>query len=420
IRLVGGSNHSEGRVEVYYEGKWGTVCHYSWDIYDADVVCRQLGFQGAESGYKYSYFGGGTGQIWLGNVRCGGRESSLFFCRNDGWGNHDCTGDHNRDAGVRCSGSRGRQRRCVPSYFLWQNIPHPFDRTNLKRPTPTWTTRAAPTTSFDCLSGEFQCRNGRCVNMSNHTDKSSRTNLPSLSRYNTPLMPSFLRVSKFDVRLVGGSRNEGRVEVYYNGTWGTVCNDGWDINDARVVCSQLGFDDAKHAYTSSYFGQGSGQVWLDNVGCTGRESSLFSCIHGGVGIHDCRHSQDVGVRCRGRRGLRDPCTRDVLLHNGIRLVNGRSRNEGRVEVYYQGRWGTVCDDDWDLNDARVVCRQLGLQDAETAYKKSYFGRGTGQFWLDDVNCTGHEESLISCRHRGMGNHDCSHVENAGVRCSAAQ
>ena len=98
---------------------------------------------------------------------------------------------------------------------------------------------------------------------------------------------------------MGRCHNEGRVEVYYNGTWGTVCNDNWDIHDARVVCRQLGFEDAERAYT---FGLGSGQIWLDDVDCGGHESSLFSCRHRGVGIHNCDHVKDVGVRCGGSQG----------------------------------------------------------------------------------------------------------------------
>ena len=96
---------------------------------------------------------------------------------------------------------------------------------------------------------------------------------------------------------------------------------------------------------------------------------------------------------------------------------GASYNEGRVEVYYNGAWGTVCDDSWDINDARVVCRQLGFPDAEAAYQGGYVRDGTGRIWLDNVNCRGYESSLSSCSHIGWGNHNCDHSEDAGVRCS---
>ena len=101
------------------------------------------------------------------------------------------------------------------------------------------------------------------------------------------------------VRLVGGSSyNEGRVEVNYNGEWGTVCDDGWDSIDAGVVCRQLGFGSSETAYGSAVFGQGSGSIWLDSVTCTGSESTLASCGHLGVGVtRSCSHSEDAGVRC---------------------------------------------------------------------------------------------------------------------------
>jgi len=101
------------------------------------------------------------------------------------------------------------------------------------------------------------------------------------------------------VRLVGGSSYyNGRVEVYYNGEWGTVCDDGWSSIDARVVCRQLGFGSYGSAYGSAYFGEGSGSILLDNVTCTGSESTLASCGHLGVGItRSCTHSEDAGVVC---------------------------------------------------------------------------------------------------------------------------
>ena len=104
-----------------------------------------------------------------------------------------------------------------------------------------------------------------------------------------------------NVRLVGSnSYNEGRVEVNYDGEWGTVCGDGWDNTDAGVVCRQLGFGSSG---TAIRFGQGSGSIWLDSVMCTGNESTLASCGHLGVGVtRSCYHYEDAGVRCSGEKG----------------------------------------------------------------------------------------------------------------------
>ena len=104
------------------------------------------------------------------------------------------------------------------------------------------------------------------------------------------------------VRLVGGSYNAGRVEVYYNGAWGTVCDDYWDLKDARVVCRQLGFRYALNAYQSAHYGQGTGSILLDDVSCSGSESSLFSCGHIGVGENNCGHGEDASVRCGSTGG----------------------------------------------------------------------------------------------------------------------
>ena len=86
------------------------------------------------------------------------------------------------------------------------------------------------------------------------------------------------------VRLRGATLSAGRVEVFYDGQWGTVCNDAWDINDANVVCRQLGFSQlASQARGSAYYGQGSGPIWIDDVACSGNESHIYDCRHRGWG-----------------------------------------------------------------------------------------------------------------------------------------
>ena len=105
------------------------------------------------------------------------------------------------------------------------------------------------------------------------------------------------------IRLVGGSsHSEGRVEVLYNGVWGTICSDGWNNDSANVACRTLGFSGASAFFSSSssQYGQGSGPIWLNNVMCNGNEASLVECTYPGVGIiENCTHDKDVSVKCSG-------------------------------------------------------------------------------------------------------------------------
>lgn len=100
----------------------------------------------------------------------------------------------------------------------------------------------------------------------------------------------------------------------------------------------------------------------------------------------------------------------------IRLV-GPSRCAGRVEIYHDDVWGTVCDDHWSIANAEVVCRELNCGIVMEAKKSAFFGEGTHEIWLDDVQCNGKETSIIKCQHKPFGINNCGHSEDAGVVCS---
>ena len=114
-------------------------------------------------------------------------------------------------------------------------------------------------------------------------------------------------------------------------------------------------------------------------------------------------------------------TSTYQLYFIVRLVDGPTKYEGRVEVYHDNRWSTMCDGRWDLLDAQVVCRQLGFGRAISYKTRPFYGSGTGRFWLDNIQCTGHELFLDKCERpygrRRWGNYGCGYRNYAGVQCA---
>ncbi|NWX39870.1 CD5L protein, partial [Steatornis caripensis] len=152
--------------------------------------------------------------------------------------------------------------------------------------------------------------------------------------------------------------------------------------------------------------EGEGKIWLSDLNCKGTEASLTECEAKPWGDNICNHVEDASVECS-----------EIPEPGPIRLVGGPNRCAGRVEVLHEEQWGSVCHDDWDLNDAQVVCKQLGCGDAVLAPTGAKFGRGFGTIWLDDVNCTGVEAALSECPARPWGDHNCYHGEDASAVCS---
>ena len=265
-------------MEICRDGSWGTICDNtnSWGAEEARVVCKQLDlpytgrvksiisistiiliFLAAQT----QYFGPGPDPVHYSNFVCKGNELTLTGCNRNMTPN--CT-NHTQDVGVTCLES--------------------------------------------CIPGEVQL-------------------------------------------VDGGSNTQGRLEVCLGGLWGTVCDNQFDNVDAQVVCKQLELPYAgaiaKH---NAEFGQGDNHIALTNVYCTGSETQLLSCIFNTGSALNCNHTNDAGVVCK-----------DLCTDGALRVAGGDTPNMGRVEVCYNGEWGTICDKGWDTNDVKVACYQLGFE-----------------------------------------------------------
>ena len=280
-----------------------------------------------------------------------------------------------------------------------------------------------------------------------------------------------------DVRLVGGvSDNEGRVEVLYDGQWGTVCDDSWNNNDADAACKQLGFERAEALYYRAWFGEGTGPIWLDDLRCSSSATSILECDHNGWGVHNCRHSEDAGVKCK-RIEVSKPSHFPVRLscprysQNGTCQVCPNKQQslpgectpqaavQGIVEAYYNDEWRPVSLEGWDEKSARVVCNELGypislgsptLTELWSNWHTLYcaietveMGSGAGigkpvsvpkctpeeiqenndfrgrlnSTWLKKLDCTGAEARLLDCYFQAFGpNANPALVQVATVRC----
>ncbi|XP_046378448.2 deleted in malignant brain tumors 1 protein-like isoform X1 [Haliotis rufescens] len=332
VRLVNGTGGLEGRVEFYHAGRWGTICDDSWDPAEAYVVCAMMGFKDPEAlKFTQAHFGRGADPIWLDNTQCYTNMTSLAQCRTESWGQHNC--NHGEDSGARCTGALRTIRRLVEK------------RTSFPKGCSGWFTNTTGTLT----SPQF------------------------------PLYPNFAQCQY----AISPSASTSIIRLQF-----TMFDlqEGFDFLEVR-----------EDGPTGAFLGRFSGQhlppvmyakkLWLS-------------------------FTSDASLGKKGFLASWDESS------NGVRLRNGTDVSEGRVEIYRQGEWGTICDDSWDRMEALVVCRMLGYVDGEnvnaTSLPGGAFGPGSGNIVFDEMSCIGVEDNLHECS--SSEDHNCNHFEDATARC----
>eukprot|EP00057_Strongylocentrotus_purpuratus_P007951 XP_011662425.1 PREDICTED: neurotrypsin-like [Strongylocentrotus purpuratus] len=284
VRLADGDQYNNGRVEIFYNDEWVTVCDHNWGDDDAQIVCHQLGHNSGNAVVKKdAYYGPGSGSSY--DVDCF-FKSNLSACSFVEGNPIICS--HHDDVGVKCE-------------------------------------------------------------------------------------------SQYDVRLADGSiYNNGRVEIFYNDEWVTVCDHNWSDHEAETVCRQLRHNSGNPVVkNNAYYGPGSGSIY--NVDCLSG-SHLSECSFVEASSDICTHNDDVGVHCESQYD--------------VRLADSVIYNRGRVEIFYNAEWVTVCDVNWGADEAQIVCGQLGYDSGNPVVKNNaYYGPGSGSIYNVDCSFSGSNLSV---------------------------
>ncbi|XP_041103155.1 lysyl oxidase homolog 3A-like isoform X2 [Polyodon spathula] len=400
VRLAGfPRKHNEGRIEVFYNEEWGTICDDDFSTENAHVLCRHLGFISATGWTHSSKYGRGAGKIWLDNVQCSGSEKSIADCRSRGWGNSDCT--HDEDAGVICKDER------LPGFMESNVIEEVEERVEeiRLRPLGAMAKKRLPITEGIVevkYKGSWAqiCDDG-------WTPKNSRVicgmlGFPQERKVNKNF---YKRIKKRDAKTKGKIIGSGNREK---------------SKPKPKPKSKLN-EDAESG-TRLFAKRQQNKYRLHSVACTGNEVHLSVCplqFYKINATRACEGGTPAVVSCvpGPQFSLGNSQKKKTQSMFRVRLKGGAKTGEGRVEVLKENEWGTVCDDRWNLQAASVVCRELGYGTAKEALTGARMGQGMGPMHMNEVQCSGQEKSIWNCQYKNITTNDCRHVEDASVKCN---
>nr|XP_027777043.1 soluble scavenger receptor cysteine-rich domain-containing protein SSC5D isoform X1 [Marmota flaviventris] len=464
LRLADGPHGCAGRLEVWHGGRWGSVCDDAWDLRDAAVACRELGCGGALAAPGGAFFGEGTGPITLDDLRCRGNETALRFCPARPWGQHDC--HHREDAGAVCDGMPlGLGSPTAPAVDSNSSAP----REVATRPLSTTvgqtlgTAGGSPPPASPTAPWEPGPEAGT-PGLDTISDPFSWSWLPGLGRDQDAWLPGEL-VTKPSASLTSSvlekttkapgkmpkstkkwvTKIPKRPTTQPPGMPTTKPSRGLSTPTPRELTAQTTvltteasprrtsepkrpISEDPHRLTSHTTGVLTPQVPRERTSKTVAMLSTQSprdttseATAGQIPQASPETSAEIpeGSPEPSKNSVPSP-TASTLGEPGpfrVRLADGPNRCAGRLEVWHAGRWGTVCDDNWDLRDGTVACWELGCGKVRPRVGKTHYGPGTGPIWLDDMGCKGTETSLSDCPSGLWGKHNCDHEEDVGLTCT---
>ncbi|XP_011408605.2 PREDICTED: deleted in malignant brain tumors 1 protein-like [Amphimedon queenslandica] len=462
IRLGGGTSSSNGRVEVCVDKAWGTICSDYWDNDDASVVCKQLGYS------PYGAIGAPgsgsiTNNIWphhITDVNCTGNENNLFSCPSNGLTGYNCPNSNFAIISCQNIGTlkadctegevrlvngntqyEGRVEICINRVWgtvcsrrdnrwnwSWWNSWHTLDSNVVCRQAGHMELGSVAYTRasvFGQGSGPILISSIQCSGQESHLINCSYS----------PIIPSYCShtydvgvkceapCANGTVRLYSDSgsyfRRYGRVQVCVNNAWGTICDHFWDKKDASVVCRMLGYSPYGASALRDSYTEGTWYIHINDLNCTGAESSLWDCPMNGLNDYSCYHYDDAAVLCQLIGVENSTCTTGE-----VRLADGATVYEGRVEVCENGVWGSVCTrSSSNVRNAYTFCQELGYQGG-IVLPSSNFGVSNNPILIYELSCGAFQSNLSNCYQRkyphyyGWWWYGCNNYQELSIRCES--